>query len=125
MSPQQQIYNEVFKVCLALGYDTYDFVPPESAKLPFVYVGEQFDQDRNTKSVIYGDVQQSIHVYGNYRNRAQVTDMVNQIKRDLRKLRKTENFYITIRNINSQTLIDESTSQPLLHGIVEVDFTFN
>ena len=125
MSPQQQVYDEVFKTCLDLGHDTYDFLPPSSAKLPFVYVGEQFDQDRDTKTVIYGDVQQTIHIYGNYKNRRQVTDMMNSIKRELRKKRKTENYYITIRNINSQTLIDESTSQPLLHGIVEVDFTFN
>lgn len=124
-SPQLQIYNAVFMKSLGLKYPTYDYLPPSSASLPFVYVGEQFDQDRQTKDVIFGDVQQTVHVYGSYKQRRQVTDMMNSLKAEIRTINKTSNFYVTVKGISTQTMIDDSTSETLLHGIIEVDFTFN
>lgn len=125
LSPQQQIFNEVYRVCLALGYSTYDYLPAKEASYPFVFIGEQFDQDRANKSTVTGNVQQTIHIYHDYRRRGDVTSMMNAIKRELRKLKHTRNFYINVRNINSQILPDNSAAQALLHGIVEVDFHFN
>lgn len=125
MSPQLQIFNEVFKVCLALGYDTYDYLPAKDAKYPFVFIGEQFDQDRATKSIIYGRVQQRIHIYHDYKKRRELSTMMDSIKRELRKLKHTENFYVSVKNIESRTLPDNSTAQALLHGVIEVDFQFN
>lgn len=125
MSPQQQIFNEVYKVCLSLGYSTYDYLPADEVAYPFVYVGEQFDQDIATKSIIYGNVQQRVHLYHDYRKRGDMSQMMNNIKRELRKLKHTKNFYITVININSQILPDNTTAQSLVHGIIEVDFKFN
>lgn len=125
LSPQQQIFNEVYKVCLQLGYKTFDYLPPDSEVYPFVYIGEQFDIDRANKSTITGLVTQTIHIYNDYRKRGDTTTMMNNIKRELRKLRHTQNFYISIKNINSQTLLDTTTARRLIHGIVEVEFSFN
>lgn len=124
-SPQQQIFDACFKVSLALGYSTFDYLPAKDASYPFVFIGEQFDQDRATKSGIYGRVQQTIHVYGDYKKRKQVTDMMDAIKHDLRALKRTESFYINIKGINARTIPDNSTAQSLVHGIVEIDFHFN
>lgn len=125
LSPQQQIFNEVYKVCYQLGYDVYDYLPATEVSYPFVFLGEQFDNDRVNKSTVTGLVTQIIHVYDDYRKRGDVTTMMDSIKRELRKLKHTNNFYITTRNINSQTLPDNSTAQALIHGIVEVEFSFN
>lgn len=124
-SPQQQIFDVCFKVSHALGYRTFDYLPAKDAGYPFVFVGEQFDQDRATKSIIYGRVQQRIHIYHDYKKRRELTTMIDSIKRELRKLKNTESFYISVKNIESRILPDNSTSQPLLHGVVEVDFQFN
>src|SRR5699024_22242 len=123
-SPQQQIFDKVFMESMSLGYPTFDFLPPDNQKLPFVYIGEQFDQDRRTKGLLYADVQQTLHVYGDYRKRRQVTDMVDNLKAAIRKIKHTDNFYIKINNITSQMITDDSTSQRLWHGIIEVDLTF-
>jgi len=125
LSPQQQIFNEVFKVCLSLGYDTYDYLPANEAKYPFVFVGEQFDSDIATKTIIYGEVQQRIHLYHDHKRRGDLTTMMSNIKRELRKLKHTNNFYISVKNINSQILPDNSTAQALVHGIIEVEFQFH
>lgn len=124
-SPQQQIFDAVFSLSLNLGYDTYDFLPPKNAKYPFVYVGEQFDQDRLTKSNIYGRVQQTIHVYHTVRNRRAVTDIMDRLRRECRALRRTENFHVSVRSANAQVTNETAGTEQLKHGILEIEFQFN
>lgn len=124
-SPQQAIYDAIFQASLTLGYKTYPYLPAKEATYPFVYVGEQFDNDRNTKSVIYGGVIQRIHIYHDYRKRSELTGMMDDLKSEIRKLRRADGFALNIKRINGQTLLDTSTTFPLYHGIVEVNITFN
>lgn len=124
-SPQQQIYDAVFLVAYNLGYSVFDYLPAKETIYPFVFIGEQFDQDRATKSIIYGRVQQRIHIYHDYKKRREVTTMMDTIKREIRKLKHTETFYLSVKNIESRILPDNSTAQALLHGVIEVDFQFN
>lgn len=124
-SPQQSVYDAVFATSLNLGYSTYPYLPAKDVTYPFVFVGEQFDQDIPTKSVIYGLVNQTIHIYHTYKKRRELTDMMNTLKREFRKLKKAGNYYLAVRNINAQTMIDNSTGEPLLHGIIEIEFRFN
>lgn len=125
-SPQQQIFDAVFLASLNLGYRTVDYLPASDFGYPFVFIGEQFDQDRRTKTSLFGDVQQTIHVYHDRRHRREITTMINNIKTECRKLKHTENFYLKCKNINSQIRPDNSiTSESLLHGIIEVEFTFH
>lgn len=125
LPPQQQIYDKVYAVCLALEFKTYDYLPADREEYPFVYVGEQSDVDRANKSTVTGLVMQTIHFYGDYRKRGDLSVMMNDLKRELRRVKHTKNFYITIKNINSRTLPDNSTARRLIHGIVEVEFSFN
>lgn len=125
LPPQQQIFNKVFEVCLSLGFNTFDFLPAEEVSYPFIFVGEQTDIDRENKSTVTGLVMQSIHFYGGYRKRGDLSVMMNDLKHELRNLRNTTNFYIAVKNINSRTLLDTTTARRLIHGIVEVEFFFN
>lgn len=124
-SPQDEIYREVFRSSHSLGYKTYDFLPAKDASYPFVYIGEQWDADVATKSVIYGIVTQRIHIYHDYKKRGDLAVMLSKIKQELRKLNKTKSFYLSVVRINSQMLPDNSTAQSLLHGIIEVEIKFN
>ncbi len=124
-SPQQQVFDAVYISSLNLGYATYDYLPANQVAYPFVFLGEQFDQDKATKSVIYGDVQQTIHVYHTHKKRRELTDIMNNIKASLRRLKNTDTYYVRVRNITAQTLPDNTTGEPLLHGIIEVEFQFH
>ncbi|HLT85875.1 MAG TPA: hypothetical protein VKZ62_00065 [Georgenia sp.] len=124
-SPQQQIYDAVFLISTNLGYATFDYLPANQVAYPFVFVGEQSDQDLRTKSGLYGNVQQTIHIYHSYRRRRELTNMMNALKLECRKLKRTENFYVVCKNINGQVMLDNSTSEPILHGIIEIEFTFH
>jgi hypothetical protein len=124
-SPQQQIYDAVFLISNNFGYRTVDYLPADDFGYPFVFVGEQFDSDLRTKTSIYGNVVQTVHVYHSHRKRGELTTMMNNLKTGFRKLKRTENFYIACKSIEGQTLPDNSTSEPLLHGIIEVEFQFH
>lgn len=124
-SPQQSIYDAVFATSERLGYSTHLYLPAKGASYPFIFVGEQFDSDLTTKSVIYGLVTQTIHIYHTHKKRRELTDMMNALKREIRKLKKVDNYYLAVRNISAQTLIDNTTGEPLLHGIIEIEFRFN
>lgn len=124
-SPQFQIYLKVFSESLALGYETYDYLPDDATSLPFVYIGEQFDVDTANKSTVTGLVSQTIHIYGSMEQRDQVYKMANNLRTVIRRIRKTDNFDISVREVSGQILPDNSTTTALLHGIVEVEFKFN
>lgn len=125
LPPQQQIFNKVFEVCLSLGFKTFDFLPADGEEYPFVFVGEQSDVDRANKSTVTGLVMQTVHFYGDYRKRGDLSIMMNDLKRELRKVKHTKNFYINVKNINARTLPDNTTARRLIHGIAEVEFSFN
>ncbi len=124
-SPQQQLYDAVFLASYLLGYRTFNYLPAKDEAYPFVYVGEQFDQDRRTKDLLYGNVQQTIHIYHVIDKRRELTTMMDKLKVECRKLKRTDNFYITFKNATARTLIDNTGGQPLLHGIIEAEFTFH
>lgn len=124
-SPQLEVFNELLTLSRGLGYKSYDYLPDSSAVLPFVYVGEQFSSDIANKSTIHGNIQHTIHVYGNHRQRKQVMEIVGNLRYKMRELTQTQNFNLTVINMNDQTLIDNSNPTTLIHGMLEVEFSFN
>ncbi|WP_077317575.1 hypothetical protein [Virgibacillus proomii] len=124
-SPQQQLFDEVFKRSLSLGYNTVDYLPANDYGLPFVHIGEQFSQDLRTKDLLYGNVQQTINVYHNYRKRRELTTMVNNLKEAFRKIKHTENFYVTVKNVSDRSVQGKTGTERYWRGIIEVEFRFH
>lgn len=124
-SPQQAIYDTIFATSLKLGYSTYPYLPAKDVAYPFVFMGEQFDNDIETKTHILGLVNQTIHIYHDYKKRRELTDMMNALKREIRNLKRAENYRITVRSINGRTLPDNTTGERLWHGIIEVEIRFS
>jgi hypothetical protein len=124
-SPEQEIFDAIYSTCLNLGYRTYDYLPPNGTQYPFVYIGEVFQQDRHTKSGLFGDIQVTVHIYNDRKKRKETTTMRDTIKNELYKLKRAGNINVMLKRGTGQILIDNSTSQPLLHGILELEFTYN
>lgn len=124
-SPEQEIFDAIFSTCLNLGYRTYDYLPPNGTQYPFVYIGEVFQQDRHTKSGLFGDIQVTVHIYNDRKKRKETTTMRDTIKNELYKLKRAGNINVMLKRGTGQILIDNSTSEPLLHGILELEFTYN
>lgn len=132
-SPQQQIFDEIFTLSMSLGFDTYEYLPAEGISYPFVFVGEQFSNDKRTKRHLYGEVIQSVHIYAILKtsdqpqgiNRVEITDMIERLKEAMRSIRRTDGFYVRPHLFEDQTLLDTTTNVTLLHGVVEAGFTFH
>lgn len=124
-SPQQFIFDEVFIQSLNLGYKTFDYLPPDSIGYPFVFVGEQFDEDVANKTNVHGFVNQTIHIYHSHKKRRELTDMMNNLKAAFRRMKNAGPYRVTVGSVEGQTIFDNSTPEILLHGIIEVEFRFN
>lgn len=127
MDPQQELFTELLLKLKDLGYDVYDtFLPPKDTPYPFIYLADSRQTDTQTKSVVMGNVYQTIHVWhNNPKQRGTVSKMLLDIKKVCYRLEHTRNYAWMIRNINQRILPDNTTKTPLLHGLLEVEFKFS
>ena len=127
MDPQQELFTKLLTEIKSLGYDVYDgFLPPDGTPYPFVYLADNNQIDDANKTAVFGSVHQTIHIWhNNPRQRGTVSKMLLAIKNTCRKLDHTENFAWDVRHVNQRILPDKSTKQPLLHGLLEIEFSFS
>lgn len=127
MDPQQELFTELLLQLKKKGYDVYDtFLPDESAPYPFIYLADSQQTDDANKTAVFGNVYQTIHVWhNNPKQRGTVSQMLLDIKETCRKLQQTKNFGWDLRNVDQRILPDTTTKQPLLHGLLEVEFKFS
>lgn len=127
MDPQQELFSTLLTELKNTGYDVYDgFLPPKNTPYPFIYLADSAQIDEENKSAVFGRVTQTIHVWHNSpKQRGTVSKMLLDAKSICRKLEKTNNFSWFVRDVNQRILSDNTTKQPLLHGILSVEFYFN
>ena len=127
MDPQQELFTELLTEIKKSGYGVYDgFLPPDGTPYPFVYLADSQQTDDANKTAVFGNVYQTIHVWhNNPRQRGTVSKMLLAIKSACRRLDHTENFAWNVRNVNQRILPDTTTKQPLLHGLLEIEFSFS
>ena len=127
MDPQQELFSILLRELKNTGYDVYDgFLPPKNTPYPFIYLADSTQIDEENKSAVFGRVTQTIHVWHNSpKQRGTVSKMLLDAKSICRKLEKTNNFSWFVRDLNQRILSDNTTKQPLLHGILSVEFYFN
>lgn len=123
-SPQQELFTTLRGVAVEVVGPSmvYDYLPSEVG-YPLVYLGEQFSNDRTTKSLIIPEITQTIHVYHNdFRKRGTTTSIMDRIVSKARALKGTASFYCSLSRHSQQFLEDHSTGQPLMRGILELTF---
>ena len=129
MDPQQELFTALLVALRGKGYDVYDgFLPPEGTPYPFIYMADAQELDASTKNAIHGDVIQTVHVYhNNVRERGTVSAIMLDIKHTARTLASTPGYewFQPANSVNQRILPDNTTAQPLLHGILELTFRFS
>lgn len=128
VAPEIQLFNAVFRKSINLGYQTIDYATQgeDGLEYPFVHVGESISSDViNNKEVITGRISQTIHVWGYADDRALFSNMVFQLKQELRGLSKLNNYYVELDSLSSNAVFDNSTDDRLLHGIIQAEYELN
>ena len=127
MDPQQELFTNLLIELKKTGYDVYDtFLPPKDTPYPFIYLADSQQTDTRTKNAVLGNVYQTIHIWhNNPKQRGTVSQMLLDIKKVCYRLEHTASFAWMIRNVDQRILPDNTTKTPLLHGLLEVEFSFS
>lgn len=127
MDPQQELFTELMIRIKELGYSVYDgFLPPEDTPYPFIYLADSQQIDEANKSAVFGTVHQTVHVWSNTpKSRGTVSGMLLKVKQAARRIGHTDHFSWMLRAVDQRILADGTTGQPLLHGILELEFKFS
>jgi len=123
--PQQELYTALKLGFESLGLAVYDVMPPESVTDEFVYMGEFRQSDAANKSAVFGSVFATIHAWSETKRRGTLSGMLLKMKQYSRQLTHTDNFAWSLRDVNERIMTDTSTKTPLLHGVLELQFTFS
>ena len=117
ISPEQNVYNKLYDLCVGLGYDTYEFVPAYEVDYPFVALGLQLSQNvREHKDFYNKDTQIEVHVFHNsWMQRGTLTSMMANIEKAI-----VREFGIEGENITQQIQGDPDNAD-IMHGIIEPD----
>jgi hypothetical protein len=124
MDIQQAVFTQLKIDIEAKGYDTHDgHLPPKDTPYPFVYLGNSNQSDNSTKAGNIGTVSQMIHVWHNdVQKRGTVSAMLADIKDVCRELERK--YPVILSGMTQDILPDNTTKQPLLHGVLTVNFKF-
>ena len=124
MDVQQAVFTQLKVDIESLGYDVYDGeLPSEGTPYPFVYLGNNNQSDNSTKAGNIGTVLQMIHVWHNdVKKRGTVSAMLADIKDVCRELERK--YPVILSGMTQDILPDNTTTQPLLHGVLTVNFKF-
>ena len=124
MDVQQAVFTQLKVDIESLGYDVYDGeLPPEGTTYPFVYLGNSNQSDNSTKAGNIGTVSQMIHIWHNdVQKRGTVSAMLADIKDVCRGLERK--YPVILSGMTQDILPDNTTTQPLLQGVLTVNFKF-
>lgn len=127
MDAQQELFTRLLTDLRSKGYDVYDgFLPSEDTPYPFIYLSDSRQTDRMTKTNLTGIVYQTIDVWGNSpKNRGTISNILQDIKRVCFGIDRTSNHVWHVSGISQSILHDNTTNIPLIHGILQVDFSFS
>lgn len=127
MDPQQELFTALKQGLEEKGYRVFDgALPPKDTPYPFVYLGDFEQTDSETKGRGIGFVYPTIHVWHNNPNqRGTVSSILTVIKDLCRNTYRTSNYGWLYQRCTQQILPDNTTKQPLLHGILQPEYKFS
>lgn len=125
-SPMQDVYKYYLRLSKKLGYDTYDYLPPQSKKVkyPFVYIGNLEEITSQTKTNLTGSVVLNIDCWGTPRQRLIISEMVERFFYASIGRVNTENyrFYGNAQQQSKQIQLDTSVPNSILvRGMVTIE----
>lgn len=123
MDIQQMIFTAI-RNRLKQSYDVYDgFLPPEGTAYPFIYIGENMLINTPVKNGTRGEIEQTVHVYGNDpRKRGTISTILAAVRNACGQT--ADSLGIICSSVSQQILPDNTTNEPLLHGIITASFRF-
>ena len=105
-----------------LGFDTYDSLPRDGTKYPFVEMAETDLVSADLKNAYSGTITQTVNVWGDQDMRFLVGKMMNQLC--VNRI-NSDHYTFDLKNVQKRILPDSSVPNTrLFHGILTLEFVY-
>lgn len=125
MDAQQELFTSLKLAIEETGLTVYDGnLPPNKATFPFALMADTSQSDRLTKTRSYylGRINQTIHVWHNQSTkRGSFSKILDDVKEVCRNL-EWKNDRFTMKSLALKIVADNSTAEPLMHGVITVEY---
>lgn len=127
MSPGREIFTALLLALREKYKDTvFDgFIPLEDTPYPFIYLADAtHNSEQRTKQAVFGMNQITVHFYDDSSDRrGTLSEMMFEAEQIARNIKQTDSYSWSVRNTTEQIIPDMTTSTPLLHGVLIIEFT--
>ena len=105
-----------------LGFDTYDSLPRDGTKYPFVEIAETDLVSDNLKNAYSGTITQTINVWGDQDMRFLVAQMMNKLC--VNRV-SSDHYTFNLKSMQKRILPDSSVPNTrLFHGILTLEYVY-
>lgn len=120
---QEELFDRLYFFAQdELGFDTYDSLPRDRTKYPFVEIAETDLVSDNLKNAYSGTITQTINVWGDQDMRFLVTQMMNKL---CVNRMKSDHYTFDLKNMQKRILPDSSVPNTrLFHGVLTLEFVY-
>lgn len=120
---QEELFDRLYFFAQnELGFDTYDSLPRDGTKYPFVEIAETNLVSDNLKNAYSGTITQTINVWGDQNMRFMIGQIMNKLCVDLVS---SDHYTFNLKNVQKRTLPDSSVPNTrLFHGILTLEYVY-
>ena len=120
---QEELFDRLYFFAQnELDFDTYDSLPRDGTKYPFIEIAETDLVSGDLKNAFSGTITQTINVWGDQDMRFLVGKMMNQLCVDRIN---SDHYTFNLKNIQKRILPDSSVPNTrLFHGILTLEFVY-
>lgn len=120
---QEELFDRLYFFAQnELGFDTYDSLPRDGTKYPFIEMAETNLVSDDLKNAYSGTITQTVNVWGDHDMRFSVAQMMNKLC--VNRV-KSDHYTFDLKNIQKRILPDSSVPNTrLFHGILTLEFNY-
>ncbi|KRN77264.1 hypothetical protein [Weissella minor] len=129
ITPDNEVFDAVFQLLQEDNLPVYDMSPDDSlSKMteygPYIVIGATQLLTGNTKTQLQGAVAITLHVWGNRKQRWEVSKMTSKVFTLLSSLKSSQHYNLQIRPQQTMNVVapDKYDNASVWHGVLDVTY---
>ncbi len=120
---QEELFDRLYFFAQdELSFDTYDLLPRDGTKYPFVEMAETDLVSADLKNAYSGTITQTVNVWGDQNMRFLIGKMMNQLC--INRI-NSDHYTFDLKNVQKRILPDSSVPNTrLFHGVLTLEFNY-